>query len=98
MRSGLLEAFRRESSVAMFQSLLRTESAHRRHCDASFAVECERYLHHCADHGATLGKIRMMTTELLWAPACSRRTPRKESAATSCWRWGGRVRLFIEGA
>ena len=51
----------------MFQSLVRTDTARRRHCDAPFAVERARYLRHCADHGATLATLRMKSTELLWA-------------------------------
>lgn len=51
----------------MFQSLVRTDTARRRHCDGPFAVERARYLRHRADHGATLATLRMKSTELLWA-------------------------------
>ena len=43
----------------MFESLLRTQAAYHRHCDAPFAAERARYLQHCADHGATLATLRM---------------------------------------
>jgi site-specific recombinase XerD len=51
----------------MFQKLLATEAALRRHCDAPFAQERERYLQHCADLGATYATLRVKNTELLWA-------------------------------
>lgn len=50
----------------MFQKLLSTQAARRRHCDAPFAQERERYLQHCADLGATYATLRLKSTELLW--------------------------------
>ena len=38
----------------MFQQLFSSESACRRHGDAPFADERERYLQHCAEEGAML--------------------------------------------
>ncbi len=51
----------------MFQRLLRTEAALRRHREAPFSDERERYLQHCADVGATRATLRMKSNELLWA-------------------------------
>ncbi len=51
----------------MFQKLLRTESALRRHCDAPYPAERERYLQHCAEVGATRATLRVKSNELLWA-------------------------------
>jgi integrase/recombinase XerD len=50
----------------MFPKLLSTEAALRRHRDAPFAQERERYLQHCADLGATYATLRHKSTELLW--------------------------------
>ena len=50
----------------MFQTLLRTSAALRRHREAPFAAERERYLQHCAELGATRATLRMKSTELLW--------------------------------
>lgn len=43
----------------MFERLLSSETALRRHQDAPFAVERERYLQHCFDSGATYGTLRV---------------------------------------
>lgn len=51
----------------MFQRLLCTDSALRRHRDAPFSDERERYLQHCADLGATRATLRAKSNELLWA-------------------------------
>lgn len=51
----------------MFQTLLRSRAALRRHREAPFALERERYLQHCADLGATRATLRVKSTELLWA-------------------------------
>src|ERR1700730_10280569 len=51
----------------MFQCLLRTDHAYRRHCDGPFAIERERYLRYCADSGATFITLRMKSNELLGA-------------------------------
>jgi integrase/recombinase XerD len=50
----------------MFQELFSSESARRRHGDAPFAVERDRYLRHCAEQGATRATLRMKAKELLW--------------------------------
>ena len=50
----------------MFQQLFSSESACRRHGDAPFADERERYLQHCAEEGATRATLRMKANELLW--------------------------------
>src|SRR5215472_13663678 len=50
----------------MFQKLIRSEAALRRHSEAPFAAERERYLQHCADLGATYATLRQKGTELLW--------------------------------
>ena len=50
----------------MFQQLFSSESACRRHRDAPFSIERERYLQHCADEGATRATLRMKANELLW--------------------------------
>jgi site-specific recombinase XerD len=50
----------------MFQKLIRSEAALRRHREAPFAAERERYLQHCADLGATYATLRQKGTELLW--------------------------------
>jgi len=50
----------------MFQRLFRSEAARRRHRDAPFAAERERYLRHCADLGATPASLGNKSRELLW--------------------------------
>jgi site-specific recombinase XerD len=50
----------------MFQKLFSDEAARRRHSDAPFADERERYLQHCADLGGTRATLRVKSTELLW--------------------------------
>lgn len=50
----------------MSQQLFSSEPARRRHRDAPFAEERERYLRHCAEHGATRATLRMKANELLW--------------------------------
>jgi integrase/recombinase XerD len=51
----------------MTQSLPRTAVARRQHCDAPFAVERDRYLRHCADHGSTSATLQQKRNELRWA-------------------------------
>jgi site-specific recombinase XerD len=51
----------------MFQRLLSSAAALRRHQEAPFAAERERYLQHCFDSGATYGSLRIKSNELLWA-------------------------------
>jgi hypothetical protein len=51
----------------MFQTLLQFEATRRRHRDAPFVAERERYLQHCADLGATYVSLRIKANELLWA-------------------------------
>jgi len=50
----------------MFQKLFSDEAARRRHRNAPFANERERYLQHCADLGGTRATLRVKSTELLW--------------------------------
>jgi integrase/recombinase XerD len=50
----------------MFQELFSSESARRRHGDAPYAIERERYLPRCAEQGATRATLRMKAKELLW--------------------------------
>src|SRR5258708_26516102 len=50
----------------MFQQLFSSESARRRHGDAPFADERERYLQHCAEQGSTHATLRVKANELLW--------------------------------
>ena len=50
----------------MLEQLFRDESALARHRAGPFAEERERYLQHCAEHGATHGALRMKANELLW--------------------------------
>ncbi|MGC8732604.1 MAG: tyrosine-type recombinase/integrase [Halothiobacillaceae bacterium] len=50
----------------MFQKLFSDEAALRRHCEAPFADERERYLQHCADLGGTRATLLVKSTELLW--------------------------------
>jgi integrase/recombinase XerD len=50
----------------MFQRLLSSAAALRRHRDAPFAAERERYLQYCFDSGATYGSLRIKSNELLW--------------------------------
>ena len=50
----------------MFQQLFSSNPACRRHGDAPFADERERYLQHCAEEGATRATLRMKANELLW--------------------------------
>jgi integrase/recombinase XerD len=39
---------------------------HRRHREAPFADERDRYLQHCVDQGATRATLRVKSNELLW--------------------------------
>jgi integrase/recombinase XerD len=50
----------------MFERLFSSESACRRHRDAPFADERERYLRHCSEQGATRATLHMKAKELLW--------------------------------
>ena len=51
----------------MFQEFFCQDTArHRRHRDAPFADERERYLQHCAEQGATRATLRVKSNELLW--------------------------------
>jgi integrase/recombinase XerD len=50
----------------MFQELFLHEITRRRHRDAPFADERERYLQHCAEQGATRATLRLKGNELLW--------------------------------
>jgi integrase/recombinase XerD len=50
----------------MFQQLFSSESACRRHGDAPFSDERERYLQHCAEQGSTRATLRVKANELLW--------------------------------
>ena len=51
----------------MFEQLLSSATALRRHQDGPFAAERERYLQHCSDSGATYWSLRIKCNELLWA-------------------------------
>lgn len=51
----------------MFEKLLSSAKALRRHQDGPFAAERERYLQHCSDTGATYWSMRIKCNELLWA-------------------------------
>jgi len=51
----------------MFEKLLISETALRRHQDGPLAAERERYLQHCSDTGATYWSMRIKCNELLWA-------------------------------
>ena len=51
----------------MFEKLLSSAKALRRHQDGPFAAERERYLQHCSDTGATYWSMRITCNELLWA-------------------------------
>jgi len=50
----------------MLEHLFRSESALTRHRTGPFAEERERYLQHCAEHGATRSALRVKANELLW--------------------------------
>lgn len=50
----------------MLEQLLSDESALARHRGGPFAEERERYLQHCAQHGATRAALRLKANELLW--------------------------------
>jgi integrase/recombinase XerD len=50
----------------MLEHLFRSESALTRHRAGPFAEERERYLQHCAEHGATRAALRVKANELLW--------------------------------
>ncbi|MEE9359208.1 MAG: tyrosine-type recombinase/integrase [Hyphomicrobium sp.] len=50
----------------MFETLLRTDAARRRHREAPFAAERERYLQRCADLGAARSSLLTKSRELLW--------------------------------
>jgi hypothetical protein len=66
--------------LTMFQSLLRSDHAYRRHCEGPLAVERERYLRHCADRGATISTLRVKSNSCCGQSACFHRRPR--------WAWG----------
>src|SRR6266404_509071 len=50
----------------MFETLFRRKAALLRHRTGPLAVERERYLRHCASHGATPGEQRKRVRCLLW--------------------------------
>jgi integrase/recombinase XerD len=50
----------------MLEQLFRDESALARHQAGPFAEERERYLQHCAEHGAMRAALRVKANELLW--------------------------------
>src|SRR5260370_17915126 len=50
----------------MLEQLFRDDSALARHRAGPFAEERERYLQHCAEHGATRAALRLKANELLW--------------------------------
>ena len=50
----------------MLEQLFRDDSALARHRAGPFAEERERYLQHCAKHGATRAALRLKANELLW--------------------------------
>ncbi|GAC1422295.1 MAG: hypothetical protein NVSMB6_23850 [Burkholderiaceae bacterium] len=50
----------------MFEKLLSSEKALRRHQDGPLSTERERYLQHCSDTGATYWSMRIKCNELLW--------------------------------
>lgn len=50
----------------MLERLFRNDSALARHRAGPFAQERERYLQHCAEHGATRSALRLKANELLW--------------------------------
>lgn len=51
----------------MFEKLLSSAKALRRHQEGPYAIERERYLQHCSDRGATYWSMRIKCNELLWA-------------------------------
>jgi len=51
----------------MFEKLLSSATALRRHQNGPLAAERERYLQHCSDCGATYWSLRIKCNELLWA-------------------------------
>ena len=50
----------------MLEHLFCSESALTRHRAGPFAEERERYLQHCAEHGAKPAVLRVKANELLW--------------------------------
>lgn len=50
----------------MFEILFRRQRDFLRHREGPIAVERERYIRHCADHGATAGEQRKRARCLLW--------------------------------
>jgi hypothetical protein len=48
----------------MLEQLFRDDSALARHRAGPFAEERERYLQHCAEHGATRAALRLKANEL----------------------------------
>jgi integrase/recombinase XerD len=50
----------------MYQTICPSHTAGRRQGDAPFAAERDRYLRHCAEHGATPGSLKIKRNELLW--------------------------------
>ena len=59
----------------MLEQLFRDESALARHRAGPFALERERYLQHCAEHGATRTALRLKANELLWIASHLRGDP-----------------------
>jgi integrase/recombinase XerD len=53
----------------MDQNIFPNRKARRHLDDAPFADERDRYLRHCAEHGATLGSLTIKRNELLWIAA-----------------------------
>ncbi len=50
----------------MLEQIFRDKSALARHRVGAFSHERERYLQHCAEHGATHTALRLKANELLW--------------------------------
>ena len=50
----------------MLEQLFRDDSGLARHLTGPFAEERERYLQHCAEHGAMRVALRVKANELLW--------------------------------
>ncbi|WP_442870079.1 hypothetical protein [Bradyrhizobium sp. CCBAU 45394] len=44
----------------MFESLLPTQAAYHRHCDAPFAVERARYLRHCLIFPEEMDRVKLL--------------------------------------
>ncbi len=81
----------------MLEQLFRDESALARHRAGPFAQERERYLQHCAEHGATRTALRLKRTNCSGSLTICEATHLGASIFRRFGRWLGNGDLFVKG-